>query len=226
VSTTFGELKTRIANVLLDPSGKTFTSATLLPELVYAGLTEVGRIVPAQYKEDLDPVANQLDYLLGTELDAGGSVDIEPQRVEVWDGTTTPESFIARVNPAGEERTFGDAGWSFWNGYLTLPTRTVRGLVGFESQYVIRVWGYAPYFLPDDDADVLPLSQEAEQAVVKYARVEGLDMLNSDRDLFSQWQTRSGNSDVSPAGLMNQLSLARQDWRQYSRAIQRLRAPV
>ena len=37
MSTTYGALKTRIATVLLDPSGKTF-GATLLPELAIAGL--------------------------------------------------------------------------------------------------------------------------------------------------------------------------------------------
>ena len=225
MSTTFGELKTRLGIVLLDPSAKTFTTS-LLPELVTAGLVEVSRIVPAQYTEDLEAVANQLSYLLGTAIHPSGSVDIEPMRVEVWDPTTDPDTFVTEVSEAGTEWSYHDSGWSFWNGYLTLPTNIVRGLQGHEDDYVIRVWGYAPYAIPDDDADVLPLSQEAEQAVIKFARVEGLELLLSNRDLFTQWQTRSGNSDISPAGLMNQLSMARSDWRQYSRAIQRLRSQV
>lgn len=225
MSTTAGALKTRIITVLLDPSAKTFT-AGLQTELLTAGLVEVARHVPAQYSEDLTPVANQLSYLLGTALFTTGSPDIEPMRVEVWDSTTDPESLIYAVEPAAAEWSPNDSGWVFWNSYLTLPTRVVRGLQGYEADYLIRVWGYAPYAIPTGDSDVLPLSQEAEQAVVKFSRVEGLELLLSNRDLFTQWQTRSGNSDISPAGLQNQLSMARADWRQYSRAISRLRSRV
>jgi hypothetical protein len=225
VSTNPADLKTRIATVLLDPDAKTFT-AGLLDELLAAGLVELGRLVPAQFTEDLDPVANQLSYQLGLTLFDGGSVDIEPQRIEVWDPTTTPESLVFVVNPAANEYGNSDAGWSMWNGFLYLPTRVVRGLQGHETSYIIRVWGYAPYAIPASDDEVLPVSQEVEQAIIKFARVEGLEILQANRDMFTQWQTRSGNSDISPAGLMSQLSQARADWRQYSRAIQRLRAPV
>lgn len=225
MSTTYGELKTRIATVLLDPDGKTFDTS-LLPELAIASLVEVGRIAPAQYTEDLTPVADQLTYQLGTELFAVAETNIEVSRVEIWDPTSAPEALIQTVRAAGGEWEYSDAGWSLWNGLLTLPTRTVRGLEGYESTYVIRVWGYAPYETPTSDSDVLPLSQQAEQACVKYARVEGLEMLNSQRDLFTQWQTRSGNSDVSPASLMNQLSMARADWDKYSKRILVLRSPV
>lgn len=225
MSTTPAALKSRIITVLLDPSAKTFT-AGLQTELLTSGLIEIGRHVPAQYTEDITPVANQLSYLLGTAVFAAGSTDIEPMRVEIWDSTTDPESLIYPVNPAGAEWAPNDSGWVFWNSYLYLPTRVVRGLQGHEADYLIRIFGYMPYIIPTADDDVLPLSQEAEQAVVKFARVEGLELLLANRDLFTQWQTRSGNSDISPAGLQNQLSMARADWRQYSRAISRLRSPV
>lgn len=225
MSTTYGALKTRIATVLLDPSAKTFTTS-LLPELAIAGLVEIGRILPQQYTEDIDPVANQLSYLLGTPLFAAAEPSIEVMRVEVWDPTQTPDAMIYAVQPAGNEWSPNDSGWSNWGGTLYLPTRIVRGLQGHEAEYIIRVWGYAPYETPATDADVLPLSQAAEQGVVKFARVEGLELLLADRDLFSQWQTRSGNSDISPAGLMNQLSGARADWDKYSKRILQLRTPV
>jgi len=225
MSTTYGELKTRIATVLLDPDGKTFTTS-LLPELAIAGLVEVGRILPSKYTEDIDPVANQLSYQLGTALFFSAETDIEVTRIQVWDPTQQPEALIFDVNPASDEYSTADAGWTNWGGTLTLPTRVVRGLQGYESNYVIRVWGYAPYETPSSDSDVLPLSQTAEQAVVKFARVEGLEMLLSSRDLFTQWQTRSGNSDISPAGLMNQLSGARADWDKYAKRILQLRSRV
>jgi hypothetical protein len=227
VSTTYGALKTRISAVLLDPSGKTFDTATLIPELVSAGLVELGRIAPSRYTEDIDPVANQLNYMLGSSLFTAAEPEIDVMRVEVWDPTTDPDTFIYAINPAGAENSLaGDTGWVAWDGVLTLPTRVVRGLQGYEDTYVVRVWGYAPYAMPTADEDVVPLSVQNEQAVVKFARVEGLELLLSSRDLFTQWQTRSGNSDITTASLNQQLSMARADWRQYSRAISRLRSPV
>jgi hypothetical protein len=222
---TYGELKTRIATVLLDPDAKTFTTS-LLPEVAIAGLVEVGRILPAQYTEDLDPVVDQLPYQLGTALFDTAEPQIEVKRVEVWDPSQSPDALIMQVQEAGAEWSTADAGWSSWGGILYMPTRVVRGLHGYEDTYIIRVWGYAPYATPATDDTVLALSQAAEQAVVKFARVEGLELLLADRDLFTQWQTRSGNSDISPAGLMNQISGARADWDKYSKRILQLRTPV
>jgi hypothetical protein len=47
--------------------------------------------------------------------------------------------------------------------------------------------------------------------------------LLSSRELFSQWQIRSNNTDVTPAALMNDLSLAQADWRRLSRSMTVLR---
>lgn len=225
MSTTYGALKTRIAGVLLDPDSRTF-SASMLAELTIAGLVELGRVMPRQYTEDIDTVANQLSYQLGTELFDNAEHQIEVARVEVWDPTQEPESLVFTVQPAGQEWSPNDSGWSNWGGNLYLPTLVVRGLQGYEGTYVLRVWGYAPYATPTADEDVVPVSQAAEQGVVKYARVEGLELLLADRDLFSQWQARSGNSDITVAGLMNQLASARQDWDKYSKRILQLRTPV
>lgn len=225
MSTTYGELKTRIATVLLDPDARTFT-ASLLDEIAVAGLVEIGRIMPMQYTEDIDPVADQLSYLLGSALFFSAEPQIEVSTVEVWDPTQTPEALIYAVQAAGGEWSTADSGWSLWNGTLTLPTRVVRGLEGFETSYVIRVKGYAPYVTPSSDSDVVPVSQAAEQGLVKFSRLEGLELLLADRDLFTQWQARSGNSDISQAGFMNQLSAARADWDKYSKRILQLRTPV
>ena len=227
MSTTYGELKTRVATVLQDPSAKTFTEA-LVEELVQSALVEVGRIAPEQFTEDLTPVANQLTYAVRSDDFDGEAVpEAEVMRVEVWDPTQDPERFIFAVQPAATEfARGGDSGWSMWGGQLTLPTRVVSGLIGYESQYVVRLWGYSPYVQPVDDSDVIGVSKEVEQAMVWYIRLEALEMLLASRDLFTQWQTRSGNVDMTPAGLMNQKSIAEQAWMRRSRAIQRLRSEV
>jgi len=226
MSTTYGALKTRIATALQDPSARTFTAA-LVAELIQSALVEVGRIAPEQFTEDLTPVENQIAYAVRNAAFDGAAVpEIEVMRVEVWDASQSPDQFVSRVAPAAREQGGQDSGWYVWGGTLYLPTRVVSGLVGYEAEYVVRLWGYSPYVPPSDDADVVAVSSEVEQAMVWYIQLAALDMLLASRDLFSQWQTRSGNTDMTPAGLMNQRSLAAQEWRSRSRAISRLRSEV
>lgn len=225
MSTTLGALKVRLSLLLQDPSNHTFTDG-LLAELLFAAVNEVSLIAPRRFQEDLDPVTDQFTYQLLTSDFSTAEPEIEVMRVEVWDASSTPDQFLFSVNSASTENVTGDAGYVNWEGQLTLPSRVVRGLTGHETAYIIKVWGYAPYPMPVSDDDVIDMSELVEQATLVHARMEGLELLNAERDLFTQWQTRSGNTDMSPAALLNQLSMARQNWRIYSRKIMRLRAPV
>jgi hypothetical protein len=119
-----------------------------------------------------------------------------------------------------------DGGWYTWNGSLYLPTRAVRGLVGYELDYLIKVWGYSPYATPSDDDDVMAVTKQVENAMVAYSRLTAIDMLLSSRDLFTQWQARSGNTDTTLAGMVNQRSVAEQAWMRRAHAIGRLRSRV
>lgn len=226
MSVTYGALKTRAAVMLQDPNARTFT-AGLISELLQSALIEVGRIAPEQFKEDLTPVANQMKYAVRSAAFVGAAIpEIEVKRVEVWNADTLPETFITSVPPSSNEAIRADSGWVLWGGELYLPTRTIKGLVGHEGDYVIRVWGYSPYVLPASDADVIAISKEVEQAALWFVRLEAIDLLLASRDLFTQWQTRSGNTDMSPAALMNQRSIAEQSWMRRSRSIARLRSDV
>ena len=151
--------------------------------------------------------------------------EIELVRVEIWDPTETPDRLVAAVQPASRQpRGFGDQGWYVWNGILTLPVRTASALDEYVEEYVIRVWGYSPYLPPVSDADVISASNEVIQAMLWYIRLAAIDMLLASRDLFTQWQTRSGNTDMSPAALMNQRSIAEAAWNRRSRSLSRLRS--
>lgn len=226
MSTTFGALKTRVALVLQDPDGKTFTTS-MVAELIQQALVEVGRLVPEQFVEDLTPVDNQMQYTLRSDVFSSAVPEIEPVRVEVWDASTSPDTFIQTIPPAATEFARGaDSGWVVWGGQLKLPTRFITALVGHDTDYVIRVFGYSPYAPPVDDADVISISAEAEAALVEYCHLLSLRMLLASRNLFTQWQTRSGNTDMSPAALMNEKNIAQSEWRIRSRSIQRLRSEV
>jgi hypothetical protein len=227
MSTTFGALKTRIGTILQDPNGRTFTDG-MLEELIYDALSEVGRIAPEQFTEDLTPVAYQMTYpLRDTDFSSVLQPEIEVMRVEIWDATTQPETFKAIVTPASTQFSKGqDGGWYVWGGSLYLPSRTVNALVGYEDTYVIRVWGYSPYVEPTDDSDTIDVTRRVEQALIWYVRYAALELLLANRNLFAQWQVRSGNTDMTPAGLMNEKNIALSEWRARSRSIERLRSEV
>lgn len=215
---------TRVSDLLQDPNRQTFTLA-MVGDLTYAALAEVGRLAPEQFTEDIPLVAGQLTYAVRSADFAAEAVpEIELVRVEIWDPTQTPDAFVASVPHAAEGEAVADTGWSMWGGELTLPTRVIKGVEGYENQYVIRVFGYSPYVAPVSTNDVIAVSKEIEQAMLDYCWLEALKMLLASRNLFTQWQTRTGNADMSPAGLMNEKNVANDEWRRKSRAIGRLRA--
>lgn len=143
---------------------------------------------------------------------------IEVRRVEVWTSAEEPARMVAQI---GRGQGNSEAGWDYWENLLRIPYRVLSALT--VGTHYLKVWGYAPYDKLVSETQVTDLSFELEQAVMSYVRVEALSRLVFERDLFTQWQTRSGNTDVSPAALMNSLSLAREDWRRTSRAIMVLR---
>jgi hypothetical protein len=224
MSITFGNLKTQVSSVIRDPSNKTFTGA-IVGDMVQQGLAAIGRYAPEEYQEDLTPVANQLAYTLRSASFAAAVPEIELTRVEIWDGSLTPEKRLMVLTPGAQEPTTDtQSGWSVWNGTLLLPTWIVTyRLTGNEATYLIRTWGYSPYAPPSGDSDVINISNELQWAIMDFVRVEALSRLVSDRSLFTQWQTRTGNTDMSPAALMNDLNMARDQWRKTAHEIMRLR---
>lgn len=76
------------------------------------------------------------------------------------------------------------------------------------------------------DADLLPFPHSYEEALVIGAHVGILRRLTNNRALFTAWQTRSNNTDVSMASLMNDLESAKDEWRRLTRAIQVAREGV
>jgi hypothetical protein len=150
--------------------------------------------------------------------------EIEVLRVELWDGAQTPALQLSVIDPAdGEYINDSQAGWKLWGGILDIPRTVIINAAGNESTWLLKVWGYSPYAPLVDDADVNSMSSELEQALLIYCHVAGLRRLNASRELFTQWQTRSGNTDMSPAGLMNALNIAMEEWRHKANGIRVLR---
>lgn len=221
--TTYADLRSAVSRDLRDPDNQTFEDPTV-KDLVNAALAQIGRIAPQRFQEDLTPVADAMSYPLQDAVFGRTVPEIELIRVELWDSSLTPPDQIARIEPADQAYVNDSTtGWKVWDGTLELPRYVPVFIAGSESNYLIRVWGYCPYPPLYDDEDIVPVSNERENALRVYCQVEAYRRLMSDRSLFTQWQTRSNNSDVSPASLMNGFSLAQDEWRRLSRAITVLR---
>lgn len=147
---------------------------------------------------------------------------IEPRRVEIWDEDLDPPRMVDLIQPAAGEYEYStDTGWTFWDGNITIPYRYANAMT--EGQHVIKVYGYAPYDPLTTDAQVTDLTTELEHAVRTFARLEALQRLILDRDLFTQWQTASNNTDVSAAALMNSYAGLNEQWRRTKRELTVLR---
>jgi len=228
MSSTFGELKTEVSEALRDPDLLTFDD-TAVGRLVNMAVATIGRVAPEPFQEDITPLADTLEYVLRENEFGGDAVpEIEVSRVEMWDATTTP--FTRRyVIPAASAGYIADSetGWMNWGGTLSLPRRVQQAMAGMEDSYLIRVWGYSPYAeMADDDDDLFAGSTELKWAVVQFATLLGLRRLVNERELFSQWQTRSGNTDTTYAGLMSDYNSTRDEWRREKHELYRHRTKV
>ncbi len=221
MSQTYLELRTKIARKLKDPDNATFSDDTV-KDMVQAGWAEIGDAAPERFQEDLTPVADATEYTLRSSDFADPVDEIEVLKVEVWDGTTNPARPRLYVTPLSAHPmglTYSNAGWTMWGGVLHIPTRVADMISGHEADWTIRVWGYSPWKPLDDDSDEVIIGALREEALVSYCHLEALKSLAADRELFKQWQTRSNNSDITPAGLYNAMNIAEAQWQRKRRQI-------
>lgn len=205
----------------MDPGNLTF-SDTICGDLANAALSEVGRLAPSRFQQDITPDVTTLKYQLLSGVFGTPQPEIEVKRVELWDIISSPHKFGYLLAPVSSGLIDTSvAGWEVWGGYLYITGDMLT--FADPTRWEIRVWGYAPYPPLTSDVTALPVSNELEQAMRTYAQLEGLKRLVASRDTFSQWQARSGNTDVSPAGLLNALSMAQVEWQRKARSITVLR---
>src|SRR5690349_19203440 len=207
--TTYVGLRDKIARSIQDPDKETFSDDTL-KDIVSSVWTDLSRVAPQQFVEDITPLADTLSYALRSDFFDDPNPDIELRNVEVWDTDATPNEVAFWVRPKKAhpmDLAHSQAGWEVWNGTLYLPARVVAS-INVDS-HVIKVWGYSPWPMVDGDSDVLPFPQSYEEALVVGANVGVLRRLTNNRALFTAWQTRSNNTDVSMASLMNDLESAK-----------------
>jgi hypothetical protein len=223
MSTTYGELQTKVSRAIQDPSNATFGVETV-KDMILAAWAEIGRIAPQRFQENIDPIADTTTYQLRTLYFTGAVDELEVQKVELWETTGIRPRAWKQVPALSEHPSglsYSQAGWFEWGGILTLPDRAVD-LIDPDI-HLIRVWGYSPWPPVVADLDVVPFGQEREQALILFCYVEALRRLIGNRTLFTQWQTRSNNTDVSMASLMSDFNMATEEWRRKAARIQVIR---
>lgn len=201
-------LRTALARDLRDPDLETFTSDEL-NDLLNHAIVEVSRVYP---KEETRSLVTEQDEQNQFAIDA-----ITIFRVELLD-----EEGVVKVGvpPSTLQVTYED-GYDLHGGILFLPTYVAQNL-RFEDGQTIRVWGYFPRELFEDDTAAFDGDAEAEWAVRTYANLEGYQRLQNDRLLFQQWLTNTGNTDVSPNQLAQTADMYRSQWRETRNRIRSL----
>jgi len=221
MSSTFLTLKTAVSRDLRDPTNL-FFSTTDVGDLINAALSEVGRIAPYRFQEDITPVTNAMSYQPQTTVFSTPTAEIEIKRVELWDTSYTPYKFLYTLIPAsGAYVNTSAAGWECWGGIIYI-NNVVENYID-PTKHILRVQGYRPYAPLVNDSDVNSASPELEAAMRVYARVEALQRIAFSRDAFTQWQTASNNLNVTPASILSELTLALADWERRAKHLQVLR---
>lgn len=198
------ELVTRVSRELRDTGNVTFTTA-MVTDLINSGITEMSRIAPQPFQEDIE-ADGSLSYQLGA---ATADKRWHVTRAELW--YATPLRFYCVLPFVADSLVnSSQAGWRVFNGYLELP----QGWAEFaaDATYTIRVWGGKPYTRLEADGDESDLGEDGEEAVIEYAAYRGFDRLLAERVLFKQWQVSSNNTDVSYGGLLGTVQTYAQKW--------------
>jgi hypothetical protein len=102
------------------------------------------------------------------------------------------------------------AGWDFYDSTLWIPPfwnyRLDAATVNRLAE--LWVWGYQDRVLPEDDGEILDLTDTTDYVcVLNHCKAMGFELLTHDRALYQQWLAATNNTDVSPtqlSGMVNQ----------------------
>ena len=203
-SLTRGEMQAVLARALRDPSGSVFAPATL-NDFIAQAMADLSAYRPKEAREVMAwPLPTDVPF-----FDDFTSV----WKVEVRI-VADPNAYIRTILiPYGDSSSSGGnrAGWDFYGGTLYLPPFWLTRInAATDNQTAeVWVWGYQDHDLPDDDTDVLDLTDVTDyNCVLNHCKSLGFELLNHDRALYQQWLAATNNTDVSPTQLSGMSSLA------------------
>lgn len=206
--TTLSDLRTTISAALRDSANGTFTTAEV-NAMVNQGIDAIAAFYPQEVADySLTISASVFTYAIPSSINHVYRVDI----------FTSADSYRTTVPKAIEVTEGPNSGWEQHGGVLFLPPSYF-----YTSGDKIKLFGYGGYAQLDADNDVTDLDQSAIWALVAFCQNKAFGRLAMDRGLYTQWQTESGNSDVSMAALAQARQQARQEWRDETSRLRRMR---
>lgn len=221
-------LVAKVRRALRDPGTVVFSAEQIFDFINY-GLAELSMIRPLE----TTVVVNSANGLIGVgEIGATTIADLDyVWAVEVYgiDGTQYENLtyYLSPDDPGANWRN----GWDFVGGSLVVPQSTVKWLADIWAlavpTHALRVRGYRHRRRVNATSDPLDLfSLPEEQAVVVLGQQAGFEAMMNDRALFTQWQTATHASDVSPTQLSNMAYGAASKWDRMRKHLYLIRRPL
>lgn len=223
-------LASKVRRALRDSGGAVF-SVDQVTDYINYGLAELSLIRPVETTLVVNSVdrLNAIDTTPGAyttkDLDYIWSVEVYGLPNTQYDGLTY---YISPDDSGSNWRN----GWDHVGGLLVLPQSTVRWLTDVWAMTVpthaLRVRGYRNRIRVNDlttgSPDVASLPEE--QAIVTLAQLAGFEALMNDRALYTQWQTATHATDVSPTQLSNMAYGAQAKWDRMRKHLYLIRRPL
>lgn len=208
MSTTLSDLETTIAAALRDSAKATF-AASELDAMINQGIDALSSFYPKEVADSsLTISAGVFTYALPSTI----------TRVFRADIYTSAGSYRFTMPKAIEVTEGPNSGWETHGGVFYLPPSYT-----YQAGDVIRLYGYGGYIQLSASSATTDLDQSAIWALVAFCQNKAFGRLAMDRGLYQQWQTESGNSDVSLAALASAREQARREWRDEMQRLRRMR---
>jgi hypothetical protein len=206
--TTLASLEATISAALRDSSNATFTT-TEVDALINQGIDAISAFYPKEV----------IDYTLTVSASAFSytvpSTVSHIYRVDIWTSANTYRTTLPKANEVTEGP---NSGWEFHGGILYFPPSYT-----YTAGDKIKLFGYGGFLQLSASSSTTDLDVSAIWALVAFCQNKAFGRLSMERGLFQQWQTQSGNSDVSMAALVQARAQARQEWRDEMVRLRRMR---
>lgn len=206
--TTLANLETTISAALRDSANATFTLSEV-DDLINQGIDAIGAFYPREV----------IDYSLTVSASAFTYAVPSPMtRVYRVDIYSSADSYKATLGKAIEVYDGPNSGWELHGSVLYFPPSYY-----YTTGDKLMLFGYGGYTQLSASSSTTDLDASAKWALVAFCQNKAFGRLAMDRGLYQQWQTTSGNTDVSMAALAQARAQARQEWRDEMARLRRLR---
>ncbi len=202
--TTLADLRTEVARALRDTSNATWSVAEL-DDMIGQGIDAIGAFYPREISQSVGTIATNTYTYDGSAFN----------RIWRLSAYTSAGAFRYDIPP---NIGGADSGYELYGGIVYLPAGW-----SFLAGDTLRAWGYTGYVQLSAATSTTDLDTSGINALLTYCQVKAFGRLMFDRAQFQQWQSQSGNTDVTELVLAQTAAGYRADWRDEKSRLRRLR---